>query len=122
MDFFAEEVCYIIEHYFRSNSFNIVYECFSERFGNMRTLHNTTIKRVVDRFCNAHYVGRKKGSDRRVSVRTPEKKTEIKNLISATRRLSVCKLSRCTDMLMTSVHRMLHDFRLYPYRLTYDRN
>ncbi len=117
IDFSPEEVCYIIEHYFRGNSFNMVRECFSERFGNTRILHNTVIKHVVDGFRNAHCVGRKKESGTRVSVRKPEKKTKIKNFISANRRLSVCKLSRCTGMSTTSVHRTLHDLKLYAYRL-----
>ncbi len=72
---------------------------------------------VVDHFRNAHCVGRKKGSGRRVSVRTPEKKTEIKNLISANRRWLVRKLHRRTGMLTSSVHRTLHDLKLYLYRL-----
>ncbi len=118
MDFSAEEACYIIEHYFHSNSFNVVRERFSERFGNTCTLHNTTIKHVVDHFCNAHCVGREKGSGRRVSVHTPENKTEIKNLIFANCRLLVRKLCHQTGMLTTSMHRTLHDLKLYPYRLT----
>ncbi len=61
MDFSTEEACYIIEHYFCSNSVNMVRKRFRDRFGNTHTLH--MIGRVVDCFRMHMLGGRKEAVD-----------------------------------------------------------
>ncbi len=47
-----------------------------------------------------------------------KKEDQNQNLISANRRLLVRKLSHLIGMSTTSMHRTLHDLKLYSYRLT----
>ena len=73
MDQCAAEACFIMEHYFCTNSFETTLIRFCEKFGDAHALHNTTIKRVVDHFHIHHTVEWREGSERLKSAHTETK-------------------------------------------------
>ncbi len=118
MDLCPAEVCYIVEHYFRTSSYDAVREKFRLKFGDTRALHNTTIKRIIDRFQKDHTLERRKGSGRPKTARTAANREEVRIAITQNPRLSVRKLSAAVSVSRPSTHRLLKELKLYPYRFS----
>lgn len=62
MDISAEgAAAFIVEHYFQFSTFNVLRQRFFGKFREGRSLHNTTLKRVVHSFVNQNTLTSRKG-------------------------------------------------------------
>ncbi len=117
MDLNTEEVWFIIEFYFRTDSCNVVCKKFCEWFGGTRSLHNTMVKHVVEWFQNKHSVEWCKGSGLTFSLCTTAPTEDVRELVQENWRMLVSKLARHVGISATSMHRTLQRMNLYPYRI-----
>ncbi len=117
MNFSTEQAAWIIKHYFRSLSCNVVRHRFNEKFGE-RSLHYVTIMWVVHRFQKEHALKRLEGSGRTCRVQTPENEEEVKQVITANPRLSAQKISRMSNATTGTANTILHSLKLYPYHIS----
>ncbi len=83
----------------------------------MQSLHNTTIKHVVERFQNKHTVERQRGSGWPFSVCTAANTEEAWELVQENHHTLVRKLAHCTGMSLISLHCTLRKIYLYPYHI-----
>ncbi len=85
------ERAFILEEYFRSNSYKWTISAFETKFLDVSPPNKTTIMRMVKNFCNGIFENRTR--NRSKNVLTPEKLSEIKSKFEANGQTSVRKVS-----------------------------
>ena len=116
---FSREMCaFIIEHYFtEKKSCQRVRALFQEKFGENRSLPNSSIERIIKRFREDGTVMRRAGSGRK-SVVTPEKRNLVRGEVEGNPRQSVRRLGQAVGLSRATTHRVLRGLKLKPYRIS----
>ncbi len=115
MPFSWEMRVFIIKCYFKIKSYKTSRESFKEKFVDEQTLPNSTIKRIVQHF-EVLFRLEDVPCSRRPTMRTYERREEVRQQIVATRCILVHKLVQCVPTLSCmSVYHTLKDLCLHPY-------
>ncbi len=108
---------WVIRVYLETKFYSCIRESFQGRFGDEYSMRNSTIKRIVDWFVNKYRIEDASCSSW-WTVRTPEKRKEVRAQITANPHLSVRRLCRRVELSDTSTLRALHDLKLHPYHVS----
>lgn len=113
----TEKRAFVIEHYFRTLSYEKVFELFEMKFPDSPVPNKSTIKRVVDNF-QTRWTVEPKPKERRASVLTEKKVKEIRERVGERPSTSVRKLALQMNMHPSSAYRGLKQLKLRAYRAT----
>lgn len=115
--FTLEQRAFIIEHYFRSLSYQNVINEFKRRFPHRDAPNKSTIKRIVDRFRNQHTVEDTPRSGRPRAL-TEDERQEVVDRVVEEPGVSARCVAQETGHARETVRRTLREAGLHPYRIT----
>ncbi len=101
----------------KTKSYKHIRESFQEKFGDGQTLPNSTTKRIIEH-SEVHFCLEDALCSGKPTVRTEEKREEVRQETVVTLCVLVCKLAQCIPTLSyMSVYPTLKDLHLCPYRV-----
>ncbi|KAK7603429.1 hypothetical protein V9T40_003428 [Parthenolecanium corni] len=111
----AEKRAYVIEHYFRTQSYKEVFELYKRKFPGATVPNKSTIQRLVDNF-RSRWTLEPRKRERRCTVLTPENVADISKRVRERPSTSVRKLASQMKIHPSSAYRGLKTLKLPAFR------
>lgn len=115
--FTLEQRAFIIEHYFRTQSYQTVINEFKKKFPRRDPPNKSTIKRIVDRFRTLYTVHEAPRSGRPRAL-SEEERQEVVDRAVEEPGVSARRVAQETGHARETVRRELRAAGLYPYRIS----